>query len=148
MQITDIKTDTVRLYPEFEVHCPNNILPPKRVTTSIPQREEARSSRLPDNIEQCVHVEYRGSEADVADYVRCVNLADGRCGFLCKKHDAYVLNREIRAPQRFSDDEMIAHIFGVERKAMASGKRQKVKLTTKGEFITYLTTSFFQEGSW
>lgn len=67
-------------------------------------------------------------------------------GWLCVGHNGMVQDQVRRSvPQRGGyypvnrDLEMVNSILHTERKAIANGVREKVRLTAKGLSITYLT---------
>ncbi len=135
MQITDVIVDKLSVNDPFEVNCPSNVFPPKRAMKHMVLKEALSPLRLPDYTDQCVHVEMEGASLG---YERCLHDANGRCGWLCKEHDESLLNPHGPRGSQRTNDEIVDHIKATEARALRGAALSKVRLTAKGDTITYV----------
>lgn len=124
----------------FIVDFPGNVFPaPRPIQAS--KRVVFDPLALPTDVHQCVFVEEHEeelSEVTQVNRVRCVasaRIVDGG-GYHCFAHGNRVFpKRKIRID---FDGDTVKSILFVDARAIVEGAREKVRLTTKGTFITYL----------
>ena len=92
---------------------------------------------LPSNNSQCVHLATEWL-SEGAEMTRCTNVSDreSQCGYLCREHQNTPAPRFI--PRRDLDFEIVDGIIKTEKRALEGATRERVRLTTKGAYITYL----------
>lgn len=140
MRIEDLTIDRVQLkHDQVELICPTTMWPVKLSTKREPRNHVGSPVDPPGNYYQCHHVEaeYDKKTGEFVRYIRCTR--DSTIGFLCRAHDTQVFGRKVVAKpqQRDHDDEIVEDIKHTERRAIARLELERVRLTTKGQFITY-----------
>lgn len=96
---------------------------------------------IPNDPTQCVDVYY--PDGDDLDLVRCDGIADrySANGWLCEScshsMDDAIEQRAVEQ-HRDRDGEVIDHILKTEFNALVNAKVERVRLTSKGLYITFL----------